>query len=92
MLCGHTASQDAHPMQALGRLSSGKEFTYIGAIKPPPVKESSLYRAISFGISRPWGQYSVQYRQDVQGTFLVKCRAISKSLPNSSSFNGSFVS
>mgnify|MGYP003294030695 CR=1 FL=1 len=60
IFCGQTASQEPQPMHALGRLSSGREFTYIGAKNPPPVNDISLYSEISFGISRPCGQYSVQ--------------------------------
>ena len=43
LICwGHTASQLRQPRQAEGRLSSGRVWTTMGAMKPPPVKECSL--------------------------------------------------
>ena len=37
IVCGHTAAQAPHPMQAEGFLSSGKAARAIGAMNPPSV-------------------------------------------------------
>lgn len=69
LICwGHTASQLRQPIQAEGFFSSGSWAIRMGAIKPPPVKTCSLYSSSSMGMSSPWGQWVVQYRQAVQGT------------------------
>ena len=58
--CGQTASQLLQPMQALGSFSCGYAERAIGAMKPPSVKQCSLYRARSSGMGRPCGQWLVQ--------------------------------
>ena len=57
---GQTRSQLRQPMQAEGCLSSGTADRAMGAMKPPPVKACSLYRASSPGMSSPFGQWLTQ--------------------------------
>lgn len=61
LICwGHTASQLLQPTQAPGRFSSGIVAINIGARKPPPVKQCSLYISINSGIFNPLGQWLTQ--------------------------------